>query len=137
MRIVMTPGREEARVEPLCDEGFEFPVVSYRACSGRDYRLAWGARPSAEHSEILCVDVRSGKTTRTARHGFVFGEPIFVSRPGSGEEGDGVLLAVASHISDSRAAMAVLDARTLEEIAWAEVDVPIPLGFHGSFVRAG
>ena len=66
---------------------------------------------------------------------WVFGEPVFVSRPGAQREGDGVLLSVASHLDEPRAALAVLDAETLDVRAWADVEVPIPLGFHGTSVR--
>jgi carotenoid cleavage dioxygenase-like enzyme len=46
-----------------------------------------------------------------------------------------VLLAVGSHVDTQRSAMVVLDAATLDVRAWAEVPIPIPLGFHGSFFR--
>jgi carotenoid cleavage dioxygenase-like enzyme len=31
--------------------------------------------------------------------------------------------------------MHILDAASLETLATAEIDVPLPLGFHGSFFR--
>jgi carotenoid cleavage dioxygenase-like enzyme len=62
----------------------------------------------------------------------VFGEPLFVPRPGAEQEDDGVLLTVGSNAN--RAALAVVDAGTLEPVAWARIEVPLPLGFHGSFV---
>jgi len=58
-----------------------------------------------------------------------------VARPGSADEDDGVVLAVGSHVEESRSAMVVLDGKTLDLHTWAEVPLPIPLGFHGLFFR--
>jgi carotenoid cleavage dioxygenase-like enzyme len=65
---------------------------------------------------------------------YVFGEPVFVARPNSNVEGDGVLLSVGSPARGNRSALVVLDAQTLAPLAHAHVDLPLPLGFHGGFV---
>ncbi|HWO13577.1 MAG TPA: carotenoid oxygenase family protein, partial [Polyangiaceae bacterium] len=139
VRWTMRPGVEAAQSEVLLAQGFEFPVVSYRKCSGQRYRLAFGARiragGGALRGALVRLDLESGERS-FEREGFVFGEPTFVGRPGAEEEDDGVLLSVGSHVSESRSAMVVLDARSLDQRAWAEVPFPIPLGFHGSFFRA-
>jgi len=139
-RLVMRPGVEDALVEPLADFGFEFPGVDYRRFAGRDYRVAFGAENGPEKdgyvSSIVRLDVATGAKKALREPGFVFGEPVFVGRPGGSGEGDGVLLSVASHASEDRAALAIVDAASLDVVAWCEVPLPIPLGFHGSFVRA-
>ena len=66
----------------------------------------------------------------------VYGEPVFVARPGATAEDDGVILAVGSLPSREKAHLAVLRADDLTRVATAHVDVPLPLGFHGSFARA-
>jgi carotenoid cleavage dioxygenase-like enzyme len=141
LRLTLRHGVEEARVESLADVSFEFPAIPYRRCSGSDYGVAWGAASGptggAYRSELVRLELASGKVARLAEGDFVFGEPVFVPRPGATREGEGVLLSVASHPTDARAALAVVDAETLDVRAWAETDVPIPLGFHGSFLRAG
>lgn len=134
-RIVMTKGREEARVEPLGDVGFEFPQVSYKRCSGQSYEVVWGAEDVGARSAIVRVEVNNGRVTRFSEANFVFGEPVFVAEPGASSADRGVILTVGSHVDEPRSALAVLDATTLDRLAWAEVNVPIPLGFHGSFVR--
>jgi beta,beta-carotene 9',10'-dioxygenase len=139
VRWTMRPGVEAAQSEVLLAHGFEFPAVSYRKRSGQRHRVAFGARIRADGGALggalVRLDLESGERTFEQR-GFVFGEPTFVGRPGAADEDDGVLLSVGSHVSESRSAMVVLDARTLEHRAWAEVPLPIPLGFHGSFFRA-
>lgn len=134
VRWTVRQGVHQARAETLLSTGFEFPTVSYRKMSGRRHTVAWGARisASAKRSSI----VRLGAEERTFEEaGFAFGEPIFVARPDAEREDDGVLLTVGSHLDADRSAMLVLDAATLDVRAWAEVPLPIPLGFHGSFFR--
>jgi carotenoid cleavage dioxygenase-like enzyme len=67
--------------------------------------------------------------------GWLFGEPVFVARPGATAEDDGVLLTVGTHNERAVSALLVLDAASLDVHAWAEIPAPIPLGFHGSFFR--
>ncbi len=137
-RIVMTKGKPRATRERLAACHFEFPQIHYRAHGGRDYRYAWGAGIEGGVSQLLCIDTHRGETRTMRGEQCVFGEPIFVRRPDGEDERDGVLLAVASGSPDAkeaRAAMVVVDARTMEEIARAEIAADIPLGFHGSFVR--
>jgi carotenoid cleavage dioxygenase-like enzyme len=85
-------------------------------------------------SDIVRIDVQSGTAQRFAEGDYVFGEPVFVGAPGRSREGDGVLLAVGS--SERGSGLFVLDATTLDVLARAEFEVPLPLGFHGSFTPA-
>jgi len=130
-------GRDAVREEVLLARGFEFPTLSYRLRSGRRHELAFGARIAAGglQSTLVRLDLSSGER-HFEREGFTFGEPVFVGRPGATAEGDGVVLAVGSHASEPRSALVVLDASEFRPRAWAEVPLPIPLGFHGSFFRA-
>ncbi len=139
VRWTVKEGVRDARVETLLDDGFEFPSIHYRQKNGRRHDVSWGARiapasPNAPPARIVRLDPHGERTFD--EEGFVFGEPVFVARPGGDAEDDGVLVAVGSHRVSERSAMVVLDATTLDVRAWAEVPLPIPLGFHGSFFRA-
>jgi beta,beta-carotene 9',10'-dioxygenase len=140
VRIVMRSGRERAELETLSETGFEFPSTNYRRVNGGDYRFAWGAAngPEADggyDSSIVKVDVRTGKAGVFSDGERIYGEPVFVSRPGGNDEDDGVLLSVGTGKRTETAALAIIDARTMELVARADVPGAIPLGFHGSFVR--
>jgi carotenoid cleavage dioxygenase-like enzyme len=139
-RIVMRPGRSHAELERLSDVGFEFPSTNYQRVSGRDYRFAWGAADGPQAggtypSSIVKVDVRTGSSSVFSDGEHVYGEPVFVARPGGSDEDDGVLLSVGTSQRTDSSALAIIDARTMALVAKAEVPRPIPLGFHGSFVR--
>ena len=140
LRLRMKAGTERAQVETLSDQRFEFPATSYRRANGQDYRFAWGAANGpgaggAYGSAIVKVDVIDGATSSFADPSIYFGEPVFVARPDAASEDDGVLISVGSYSDSDRSRLVVLDARTMDCVASADVPRAIPLGFHGSFVR--
>jgi beta,beta-carotene 9',10'-dioxygenase len=140
VRVVMRPGRRRAERETLSDAGFEFPSTNYRRVNGGDYRFVWGAadgpRPDGSYaSSIVKVDVRTGAFSAFSDGERVYGEPVFVARPGGGDEDDGVLLSVGTSQRADTSALAIIDAKTMALVASAEVPNAIPLGFHGSFIR--
>jgi beta,beta-carotene 9',10'-dioxygenase len=140
IRITLRPGVERASVEKLSDVGFEFPSTHYKLVSGRPYRFAYGASDGyqaggAYTSAIVKVDVETGTSKSFSYDSHLFGEPLFVSRPQGDAEDDGVLLTVGSAQHAEVSVLAVIDARTMDLVASAEVPCSIPLGFHGSFVR--
>ena len=140
VRLVMRPGRRRAEREQLSDAGFEFPSTNYRQVSGKDYRFIWGAAdgPQAQDgyaSSIVKVDVHTGAFSTFSDGERIYGEPVFVARPGSTDEDDGVLLSVGSSQHAETSALAIIDAQTMQLLASAEVPKAIPLGFHGSFIQ--
>ncbi len=140
-RLIMRPGQPRAELQSLGDAAFEFPSTNYRRVNGRDYRFVWGAAdaPGADgsyRSSIVKFDVRTGASSAFSDGDRVYGEPVFVARPGASDEDDGVLLAVGTSQRADAAALAIIDARTMALVASAEVRSSIPLGFHGSFLRA-
>jgi carotenoid cleavage dioxygenase-like enzyme len=136
VRYTMTPNQEHAKVETLYAEGFEFPSVDYRKRSGLRHQVAWGARIEQGNAGSTVVRLAAnGETKQLSTPEMVFGEPVFVANPASSEEGVGVLLSVGAHVNKEHSELRILDAATLDVIATAEVALPIPLGFHGSFFR--
>lgn len=140
IRLVMHPGRRRAELIRLSDTGFEFPSTHYRRVSGSDYQYAWGAADGPQASgmyasSIVKVDIHTGRSKAFTDGDRIYGEPVFVARPGGSDEDDGVLLSVGSSQRTETSALTVIDARTMERLANAEVASAIPLGFHGSFIR--
>jgi beta,beta-carotene 9',10'-dioxygenase len=141
VRMIMTPGKARAELETLSDAGFEFPSTNYQRVSGRDYRFAWGVAdwPQSDGnyaSSVVKLDLQTQESRTLSDGDLVYGEPVFVARPGATDEDDGVLLSVGASQRTDTSALAVIDARTMELLARAEVPSAIPLGFHGSFMRS-
>jgi beta,beta-carotene 9',10'-dioxygenase len=134
------PARGRVTREVLDDGNLEFPTVDRSRVSGRRHGIVWGASFGHDGErrtvDITRHDLESGRTARFGRDRIAYGEPVFVGRPGSETEGDGVLLAVGSDLTRGKAEMVVLDATTLEPLATAKLPIPLPLGFHGSFRRS-
>lgn len=64
-------------------------------------------------------------------HGHSPGEAIFVARPGTVDEDDGIVLSIVLDGSAQKSYLLCLDARSMTESGRAEADFPIGIGFHG------
>ncbi|XP_069894549.1 carotenoid-cleaving dioxygenase, mitochondrial [Dipodomys merriami] len=116
--------------------GIEFPQINYSQVNGKKYHFFYGC--GFRHlvgDSLIKVDVVE-KTLKVWREdGFYPSEPVFVPVPGSGEEDGGVILSVVVTPNQNKSNfLLVLDAKNFEELGRAEVPVPIPYGFHGTFV---
>ncbi|OLN86317.1 Beta,beta-carotene 15,15'-dioxygenase [Colletotrichum chlorophyti] len=71
------------------------------------------------------------------------GEPIFVPRPSSENDGnepaedDGVILSVVLDGTAQTSYLLCLDAKTMKELGRAECDFPVGIGFHGIHAPSG
>ncbi|XP_007957585.1 retinoid isomerohydrolase [Orycteropus afer afer] len=65
-------------------------------------------------------------------------EPIFVSHPDAMEEDDGVILSIVVSPGEGQkpAYLLILNAKDLSEVARAEVEINIPVTFHGLFKKS-
>ncbi len=139
IRLRLRKGIEAAEVVELSDTTFELPSIHSKRFAGQPHQHVWGASLWSDSngigSRVVKVDAKSGVSKHFEDPDYVFGEPLFVARPDAEGEDDGVLLVVGSHRTADRACLQVLDANALGPIARAEVPVPLPLGFHGSFLR--
>ncbi len=124
--------------ERLADASIELPRINYGRCNERPYRYVWGVGdgPTGWLEQVIKIDTFDGATLSWSEPGCYPGEPVFVARPESEPEDDGVLLSVVLDARAGTSFMLVLDASDLSEIARAKVPHHIPFGFHGQFARA-
>ncbi|RZF43304.1 hypothetical protein LSTR_LSTR001565 [Laodelphax striatellus] len=124
--------------ELLSEPGYELPVIN-REDSGIKYRFYYSTGmfdPGQFRNSLVKVDTRTGCVDTWKESESIFpGEPQFVQSPNPLAEDDGILL---SCVTDLRANMQdfllILDARTMTEIARAEVDCHVPNVIHGLFI---
>jgi carotenoid cleavage dioxygenase-like enzyme len=132
-RFRISPDSRRLRSERLIDEPLDLPRFNYARHNERPHRYAWGVGGwEAWLGQIIKADVRERAATVWSEERCFPGEPVFVPRPQAQAEDDGVLLSVVLGPSDSWFLL-VLDARTLEQLARADVPHHIPFGFHGMF----
>lgn len=124
--------------QTLCRTLLELPRIYYQKYNACAYQYVYGVGfkypASVDDSiPILKINVSTGLIQEWKEPGGLAGEPIFVPRPGSIEEDDGVILSVVTQESKNDSYLVVLDARDLREIARSEAIHFIPYGLHGMF----
>jgi beta,beta-carotene 9',10'-dioxygenase len=137
-RITVDPATGRAHVRDLGEGNLELPRTDYARVNGRPYRYAYGVgvkdvRRSGFIDRIVKLDVTTGAARTWGERGAYPGEPIFVRRPGARREDDGVLLSVVLDGAARTSYLAVIDARTLGDVARAAVPHHVPFGFHGVY----
>jgi carotenoid cleavage dioxygenase-like enzyme len=99
-------------------------------------RVCWGSAfgPSGEFNDrTLRVDLDSGEVSTWQRDDAVQLEPLFVPRPGSDADNDGVLLVPTLADADAVTKIGVVDARSMQCLALIHAPQVIPFGFHAAF----
>ncbi|EJD55138.1 carotenoid oxygenase [Auricularia subglabra TFB-10046 SS5] len=106
----------------------------------KPYRFAYGVNKENAGSltffdRVIKFDVSKpdGPHVFWSAPKFTPSEPIFVPRPGSTEEDDGVVLSVVLDVTNVRSMLVILDARDMSELARAVMQYPFPIGFHGVY----
>ncbi|XP_014115273.1 PREDICTED: beta,beta-carotene 9',10'-oxygenase isoform X3 [Pseudopodoces humilis] len=115
--------------------GLEFPQINYTRCNGRRYRYFYGCGfGHLVGDSLIKVDVETKNFKIWQEEGSYPSEPVFVPVPNATAEDSGVILSVVVSPTENQSAfLLVLDAETFQELGRAEVEVPMPYGFHGIF----
>lgn len=130
---------EEIASEALSGAAIELPRFDDRRRAGQSYRFAYGTGQEMAGNFLdslvkLDLEEPAVRTWHTA--GCYPGEPVFVPRPGTGREDEGVVLSVVLDTRRSVSFLLMLDAATFQERMRAELPHHVPFGFHGEFVSA-
>jgi beta,beta-carotene 9',10'-dioxygenase len=135
-RFRISPEAGRVTTERLIDESIELPRINYGRCNERPYRYAWGVGTGGGWIDrIVKADVVERRSTAWFEESCFPGEPVFVAAPDAEAEDEGVLLSIVLDGRKGNSFLLVLDARSLDELARAEVPHHIPFGFHGQFAR--
>ncbi|KAJ5616729.1 hypothetical protein N7537_001843 [Penicillium hordei] len=140
--------------------GMELPRIAKSASMNPNYRYVYATGGNGESSPGTLVPIgRLGNGLKVIQAAF-FGsivksdwetgsflkwkpsggescpcEPIMVSRPGSTEEDDGVVLTIVCNKTGTHSILIALDAKTLTEVGRAIMSTVYPLGPHGTFIE--
>lgn len=139
-RYRLRADQSDAISEPIVHAAIELPRTDDR-WNRRAHRYVWGVGVGETGSaqfldRLLRVDLAAGDVQAWHEPGSFPGEPVFVPRPGSTDEGDGVVLSVVLEPARGGSSVVVLDAISMTELGRAEVPQHVPFGFHGGFVRS-
>nr|XP_055196830.1 retinoid isomerohydrolase isoform X2 [Nyctereutes procyonoides] len=120
-------------------QAFEFPQINYQRYGGKPYTYAYGLGLNHFVPDRLCkLNVKTKETWVWQEPDSYPSEPIFVSHPDALEEDDGVVLSVvvSPGAGQKPAYLLILNAKDLSEVARAEVEINIPVTFHGLFKKS-
>ena len=129
-----------AKVEFAIPVPLDLPRINPKMKYNPKYKFVYGIIASSdEHSHALFdslvkIDLQTRKPIYWSKVGFTPSEPIFVPRPGAVDEDDGILLSVVLDGFKNKSYLAIIDAKTMTEVATAFTPQPIAYGFHGAFV---
>ncbi len=130
---------KKAEYEVISNACMELPVFDYENyVLNPDYRYVYAVslRPEKRkgfYNQIVKVDIETGKDSRWFAEDCYPGEPVFVKRPDSEGEDDGLLLSVVLNAQKGDSFLLVLDAHSMNEIARAEIPHAVLFGYHGNF----
>lgn len=119
-------------------EQFEFPRIN-DAYRGRPYCFLYGVAGKADNRTIAATAIvkkdvcnKSGDLAYINMDHYV-NEAVFVPRPNSEAEDDGILLLPLLDGKDRKSYLYILDAKTMNVTNRAELPTIVPFTFHGSF----
>ncbi|GIY27269.1 beta,beta-carotene 9',10'-oxygenase [Caerostris darwini] len=120
--------------------GYEMPTINYSMFNTRKYRYMYGCGSfdtgEFAHSLIKLDNVTGEMTAWKETDTMYPSELVYVPRPGSSEEDDGILLSVVLDVADnSQDFLMVMDAKNFKELARVFVprSVKLPPSVHGRF----
>lgn len=127
----------EIRSEVLFENYIEFPKIAGRL-DGQPFRYAYFIDPRKQHHKkdirpLYKLDTKTKKILSWSQPGCYPGEMIFVPKPGTKEEDDGVVMTIVLDSLNNSSFLLVLDAKSFKEIGRAVAPYPIPEGFHAQF----
>ncbi|MFZ5967176.1 MAG: carotenoid oxygenase family protein [Bacillota bacterium] len=122
--------------EVISEQFPEFPRINYSKKNTRPYRFVYGVnayQSKGFNNSLVKLDVVDRGLARWFEENCYPGEPMFIPRPDGTEEDDGVVLSVVLDTAKNKSYLLILDARSFEERARAEMPYPIPFGSHGQY----
>jgi carotenoid cleavage dioxygenase-like enzyme len=138
MRYRLQAGRGEAMPQPLM-EGVDLPMVHGAFWTRRAARYAWAAGFDPAHrapmlDRTVKLDMQAGAVIASWQRGdAVQLEPLYVERPGSSEEHDGVLLVPTLADGDAGTVVCVVEPASMRCMATLELPQVVPFGFHAAW----
>jgi beta,beta-carotene 9',10'-dioxygenase len=123
----------------LLDENADMPRINYLK-NGKCYRYIYSIDLlppdfNKSFSAIYKTDLMLNKTSKWGEIECYPSETIFVAKPNSIAEDDGILISIITNVKEKYSFLIILDAQSLSEISRFNLTHHIPQGLHGNFFR--
>ncbi len=138
VRFKLTPELQRVTREVICEKTLELPRIHQGRYDGKTYRFAYAvdfhpATKEHPYRELCKVDMETKNILSWSHAGCEPGEPVFIARPGSKDEDDGIILAVVRNKFENHSFLLILDAHSFQELGRAIAPHSIPPGLHGQY----
>ncbi|MFZ5954008.1 MAG: carotenoid oxygenase family protein [Candidatus Dependentiae bacterium] len=135
-RFTLDPANKKIATKLLSSHAIELPRINYdNNATSYNYVYATETPVGAKLAQNLVkINVNTGKSTLWNVEGYPT-EPIFVARPGTQSEDDGIILSLVLDPAKKQSFLVILDAKDMKEIARAYAPHHIPFTVHGYFCR--
>lgn len=130
-RLTINTTQKSIAKTPLSETILKIPTINKKYAL-KNHSIVYAVGGEFDH-QLIKFNITTKKTSFWQEDGCYPGEAIFVPRPGSILEDDGVILSVVIDTIKKYSFLLVLHAQTFKEIARAHIPHMIPLGFHGNF----
>jgi beta,beta-carotene 9',10'-dioxygenase len=141
-RLTINIAQKTITSDILTDQALELPRINYEAHNGKKYTYVYAVgkqnlapEPYYVADTLLKINVTNGTHKQWAERHCFPGEPVFIAKPNSTREDEGVIVSVVLDATKARSFLLILDAHNFKEIARAEVPHHIPFGIHGQYYQ--
>lgn len=137
MRFRLRLDQEELTSEVLFENAGDFPRINPKFTT-RENRFIYTASSAQVRSpnfldQLTKLDTKTRRREVWAQAGCYPGEPVFVIRPDSCNEDDGVILSLVLDTRKQASFLLILGANNLKELSRAYLPHMVPFGLHGEF----
>lgn len=137
-RFTFDLNKSTVKSESVYDISVELPRINYKKNNTKEYNYVYMNSQSDQYSflnQIVMMDINKRSVKTWEEENCYPGEPVFVEKPNSIKENDGVILSVVMNTKNKESFLLILDANNFSEFARINVGHSIPLGFHGQFFK--
>lgn len=136
-RYILNLNKKHCQMETINKDYIEFPRINYKSRNGSNYKHAYMTRMTNNVefflNAIQKLNVNSGETITWQQPDYYPGEPVFIAKPNSAIEDEGVVMFIAYNNTSQHSALIVLDAQTMQQMVEAILPFHLPIGLHSNF----
>ncbi len=124
-------------IENIIDEFYELPTINPSYLGRKNqffYAVSYNSNELKQGFGIIKYDINNNQVKKWQNEGMFAGEPLFIAKPNSEKEDEGVIISTIYDAELKKSFILVLDSLSMQEIARAYLPQAVPLGLHGKFM---
>lgn len=137
-RLEIDLAKNNVSQKQLAQHSIEFPVIN-KEYAMKDYSFVYGLgahNQDAFPHHVIKLNIKTGECLTWSEQGCYASAPVFVARPQTKEEDDGIIFSVVFDSNKQHSFLLILDAQKLSENARFMLPHHIPLGLIAQFYGA-